>query len=96
MINKIQIMIIVSAIVILFIPFSIEMLDGGANVKWSFFDFILAFFLLVGIGFSFEFLFRKIKTKPMKIIVITLVLLAFFLLWAELAVGVFNSPIAGN
>jgi hypothetical protein len=39
--------------------------------------------------------FRKMKTKK-KIIITIIVIVILFLVWAELAVGIFGTPFAGN
>ena len=83
------------ALLLLAIPF-IEQLDGNAAFNWSVFDFVLAFILLSSFGLILEFTFRKLPNKKSKFIVITIILFLFVLIWAELAVGIFNSPIAGD
>lgn len=80
---------------VLFIP-AIEMVDGDGAVNWSWFDFVVAFALLNGLGFSMEYAFRRIKSLAVKTMVLVFILLFFILLWAEMAVGLFNSPLAGD
>jgi hypothetical protein len=72
------------------------MMDGNSQVNWSIFDFIIAFIILIAVGFSMEWVFRKIQNKRYKIALGILILLLFILLWGELAVGIFGSPIAGD
>jgi hypothetical protein len=38
----------------------------------------------------------RIRSKPNRMIYISLILLLFLLFWIEMAVGIFGSPIAGN
>lgn len=66
------------------------------EVNWSLFDFIVAGVLLFGTGSLIEFSLRKIKTKKQRIWVIAGILLVLFLVWVELAVGIFGTPFAGN
>jgi len=39
---------------------------------------------------------EKVRNKTFRIVPIIFVLIIFLMIWAELAVGVFGSPIAGN
>jgi hypothetical protein len=93
--NKIQKTILLITVLMLIIPF-IEILDGNAAFNWSVFDFFLAFILLSSFGLILEFTLRKLPNKKSKFIVILIILFLFVLIWAELAVGIFNSPIAGD
>lgn len=81
-------------ILVLLIPF-ISM-QYTNEVNWGLFDFIVAGSLLFGTGLTIEYVFRKVKRRQHRIIICSIVLLLLFLLWAELAVGIFNSSIAGN
>jgi peptidoglycan/LPS O-acetylase OafA/YrhL len=93
--NKVQKVILIIILVLLCIPL-IEMMDGNSQVNWSIFDFIIAFIILIAVGFSMEWVFRKIQNKRYKIALGILILSLFILLWGELAVGIFGSPIAGD
>ena len=66
------------------------------EVNWSVKDYILMGGLLSIIGFSCEFMYRKITNPKNKISLIISLFILFLLIWAELAVGIFNSPIAGS
>lgn len=39
---------------------------------------------------------RRVKTKAYQFISIAVVLITLFLIWAELAVGIFGTPLAGD
>lgn len=93
--NKKQKIIFSVIILILTIPL-IEQLRENAEFNWSILDFTVAFIMLSVFGFGLEFTLRKISSMKMKLIVFISASIIFLLLWAELAVGVFNSPIAGN
>jgi hypothetical protein len=66
------------------------------EVDWSLRDFVIMGILLLGTGLICEFVMRKVKTTGKRIAVIAVILLVFFLIWAELAVGIFGSPFAGT
>ena len=67
-----------------------------SEVNWSPFDFIVAFVLLFSLGTAVEIILQRIKEINSKIAWITLALFIFFLIWAELAVGLFGTPFAGS
>ncbi len=66
------------------------------EVNWTFIDFVVMGVLLLGTGLLAELVMRKIRNKNYQIGIIAIILLGFFLIWAELAVGIFGSPFAGS
>ncbi len=66
------------------------------EVKWTPIDFITAGILLLLTGLTLELIFRNVKTTKCKIIAIVFLFLLLFLIWAELAVGIFGTPFAGD
>lgn len=66
------------------------------EVDWDIFDFIIMGVLLSGTGLLCELVMRKVNGTLNRIIICGAVLLVFFLIWAELAVGVFGTPFAGS
>jgi hypothetical protein len=92
--NKRLVTILAIAIAILFIPLIAMNLTNEVN--WSVFDFIVVGVLLVGTGLALEFILRKIKTLKYRIILGILLFVVLFIIWAELAVGIFGTPIAGS
>ncbi len=66
------------------------------EVNWTFSDFIVAGILLFGTGGLIELTIRKINQISLRVWVILGILLVLFLVWAELAVGIFGTPFAGN
>tara|TARA_R110001606_G_scaffold399186_2_gene581395 strand:+ start:10581 stop:10796 length:216 start_codon:yes stop_codon:yes gene_type:complete len=66
------------------------------EVNWTIFDFVIAGILLIGTGLVCEFTLRKIKKTKYRIAIILAILVILFLIWAELAVGIFGSPFSGN
>lgn len=92
--NKRLTYILLSVVVLLLIPFF--GMQFSNEVNWSAFDFILAGVLLFGTGLTIEGVLRFVKNRNKRILLCIGILFALFLLWAELAVGIFGSPIAGS
>ena len=64
--------------------------------NWNVFDFIIFIIMMIFAGASFELVSRiTIKEKSQKIL-FALIIIVFLLIWAELGVGIFNSPFAGD
>lgn len=85
---------LVAVPVILAIPFTAMFFT--TEVKWTAFDFIAAAALLALLALSLDFVLRFVATAAGKWIAGAVVVLAFVLIWAELAVGIFGSPFAGS
>lgn len=66
------------------------------EVNWDARDFIIMGILLYGTGLSCELVLRKVKNTLHRIIICGIILFALFLIWAELAVGIFGTPFAGS
>ncbi|HLV23354.1 MAG TPA: hypothetical protein VKY36_01060 [Moheibacter sp.] len=66
------------------------------EVNWSFFDFLIMGILLFATGIICELILQKFKSTQQRLILCGISLVLFLLIWAELAVGIFNSPIAGS
>ncbi len=66
------------------------------EVKWELFDFIIAGILLFGTGLTCELVIRNVRNFQNRVLICAGILLALFLIWAELAVGVFGTPFAGS
>lgn len=79
---------------LLFIP--LIAMQFSKEVNWGVFDFIVMGILLLSAGFSCELVLRKVKTIKNRIIICGAVLFVLLLVWAELAVGIFGTPFAGN
>lgn len=82
------------ASVILLLP--LVAMQFTSEVNWSVFDFIVAGVLLFGTGGLIEFSLRKIKSIKQRVWIIAGILFILFLVWAELAVGLFGTPFAGS
>ncbi|MCU0388903.1 MAG: hypothetical protein MUE71_09885 [Chitinophagaceae bacterium] len=82
------------AALILSIPFFAMQFTNEVN--WSLFDFAIAGILLFGTGLTIELVLRKVKKMKYRIMVSLGILIILFIVWAELAVGIFGSPFAGS
>lgn len=92
--NKRLSIILASIVFLLFIPFIA--MQFTTEVNWKISDFVIMGALLLGTGLAFEFTLRKITSTKYRIIVGATVFVVFFLIWAELAVGLFGTPFAGS
>ena len=66
------------------------------EINWSSFDFLIAGILLFGTALCVDMVLKMEKKNARRMFYIVLILLALFLIWAELAVGIFGSPVAGS
>jgi ABC-type polysaccharide/polyol phosphate export permease len=66
-----------------------------SEVKWGTMDFIIGFTLLFLISFFVQWLYAKLPSKY-RFYAIAVAIILFILLWMEIAVGLFDTPIAGN
>ena len=87
--------IIVSIVaIILLIP--LVAMQFTDQVNWDSIDFVAgAIILLAAIG-SLSLAISKIKNMRTRLITAWMIVLTFVLVWAELAVGIFGTPFAGN
>ncbi len=81
------------ALSLLFIPFfAMRFTD---QISWSFFDFVIMGSILIVYSFAIVYSLNNLYGSKKSLLIIIVGLL-FLLLWAELAVGIFNSPFAGS
>lgn len=66
------------------------------EVNWDLTDFVIMGTLLLITGLGIEIVTRKIKSFNLRLIITLAILFLLFLIWAELAVGIFGSPFAGS
>ena len=66
------------------------------EVNWSFFDFIVMGILILSFSFGIKQVLKTTKNTKYRILIIGLISILFLLIWAELAVGIFDSPFAGS
>lgn len=92
--NKRLILILTSVAVLLSIPFIAMQFTNKVN--WDISDFVIMGVLLMATGLLCELVIRKAKSLTQRLMICGLILFLFFLVWAELAVGVFGTPFAGS
>ena len=83
-----------AVIAILTIPLIV--MQFNKDVRWTGLDFWVAGFLLSATVLGIDLILRKIPNKNARVFSLLLVVIALLLIWAELAVGIFGSPIAGH
>lgn len=66
------------------------------EVNWTLLDFIVAGVLLLGTGLMCELVIKKVKKMKHRIAICAVLLVMLFLVWAELAVGIFGTPLSGQ
>ena len=66
------------------------------EVKWSLNDFIIMGVILLSFGIIINKIIYHVGAFKKRVILISTLIILFFLLWGELAVGLFNSPFAGS
>jgi hypothetical protein len=77
------------AALILLLPLLAMLFTGEVN--WSFFDFVVAWTLLFGAGFTYRMLVRRMNNNWYRAAVGMAVATALFLVWSNLAVGLIGS-----
>jgi len=92
--NKRLLIILLSIALLLLAP--LIAMQFTKEVNWDFFDFLVMGFLLLVTGLSFELVLRKVQKTTHRYILCAIILVMLFLIWAELAVGIFGTPIAGT
>jgi len=92
--NKRLKIILATAGILLLIP--LIAMQFTNEVNWKPGDFVIMGILLFGTGLLCELVMRRVKNTKNRIVICAAVLLVFFLIWAELAVGVFGTPFAGS
>ncbi len=80
--------------VILTFPFVGNFISDEVN--WSLSDFLIMGLLLTLTGIGIELVLSKFACRRSRITLVGGILLLLLLTWAELAVGIFGTPFAGN
>ena len=92
--NKRLIGIVLTVAFILLIP--LIAMQFTNEVDWKLADFVIMGILLLGTGLLCELVIRKVKKIEHRILICGAILVVLFLVWAELAVGIFGTPFAGS
>lgn len=86
--NKNIIYIAIATLAILLIP--LLAMQFSKEVNWSFFDFTIAGILIFGTGLVYELVSKRLKTRANKVILAGVLVVVLFVVWVELAVGIFR------
>jgi hypothetical protein len=89
-------LIIILSVVLLLLMIPLIAMQFTDEVNWDIVDFVTMGVLLTGTGLLCEFAMRKVNSSLLRVVVCLCILFIFFLIWAELAVGIFGSPFAGS
>ena len=92
--NKRLIGIVLTAALLLLIPLIVMQFTDEVN--WSLFDFVVAGVLLFGTGLACELVLRKVKKILHRVILCATLLAVLFIIWVQLAVGIFGTPFGGQ
>ena len=66
------------------------------EINWSFMDFLLMGMLILCTSFSIKLIINATKNIKIRIFIIAVIFVILFIIWAELAVGIFGTPFAGS
>jgi len=88
--NKRLLIVVFIVALILLIP--IIAMQFTDEVNWTLMDFVVAGFLLMGIGLLFDMIIRKVNKSKYRVALYLVLVMVFVLIWAELAVGIFGTP----
>jgi len=83
-----------TVIVLLLIP--LVAMQFTDEVNWTVADFVVAGALLSVFFLLCEVAIRKIKNVNYRVLALVAFLIVLLLVWAELGVGIFGTPFAGN
>jgi hypothetical protein len=86
--------IIIAVAILLLVP--LVAMQFTDQVVWTLFDFVTMGCLLLITGLVVVLVRQKTAHKAYRIVGMAAVLLAAILVWTELSVGIFGSPIAGT
>lgn len=85
--------IVLATALILMVP--LLAMQFSDEVVWTLSDFIVVGTLLLGTGLAYELITRKVGSTHRLAVGLALAA-ALFLVWAELAVGIFGTAVAGS
>lgn len=66
------------------------------EVSWDTTDFLVAGILLLTTGLTIELVKRKVPKQSHRAGLVIILIVLLVLIWAEIAVGIIGSPIAGS
>ncbi len=86
--------ILIMAMLLLLIP--LIAMQFTSEVDWTLGDFLVMGVLLTGTGLMCELVLRNVKKIEHRLLLIAAILFGFFLIWAELAVGLLSKLLSGE
>ena len=92
--DKRLIIIVSSSVILLLIP--LIAMQFTNEVNWTLSDFVVAGVLLLGTVLMCGLVIKKAKKINFRIAICVALLVVLLLIWAELAVGIFGTPISGQ
>lgn len=92
--NKRLLIVVTTVVLLLLIP--LVAMQFTNEVNWDLADFVVAAILLLSTGFTLEFIITKVKKPKYRIALSLAVVMMLLIIWAELAVGIFGTPLSGH
>lgn len=89
-----NILLLLSPLTVLLIP--LIAMQFTNEVDWSLADFAMGAFLLLAASATALFILKSVQQKKYKVLLFIALFILFLLVWAEMAVGIFNTPLAGS
>ena len=84
---------IIVSIVFLLLLIPLIAMQFTDEVNWTLLDFAIAAVLLLSSGLLIELVIRKVKSTKYRIALSLTIIAILLLIWAELAVGIFGTPL---
>lgn len=84
---------LIATAIVLLVPFTAGFFSEGVN--WSLFDYVVGGVVIFSFSMAIAAVLKSAKIR-LKFLAVAAIVVAFVLLWAEMAVGIFGSPIAGS
>ena len=92
--NKRLFIIVLTVALLLLIPLiAMQFTD---EVNWTLLDFVVAGVLLLGTGLLCELVMRKVNKIRLRIAICLAILAMLLIIWAELAVDIFETLLSGQ
>ena len=66
------------------------------KLNWNGFDFLVMALLILSFSVLINLTLYYLKSSKFKLLLVLILVTTFILIWAELAVGIFGTPFAGD
>lgn len=80
-------------VIAVFLSIPLIAMQFTEEVSWEAGDFLVMGLLLAGALFIGDMVIRRNKKRQYRVLLYLVILVIFLLIWAELAVGIFGSPL---